>query len=82
MATILPVTHKPAGGKPRGVNLFALPCGGFEIRDPCIGREHEDMLISQNGDFHRNVALAAFSTLAEALEWLRENMAQPVADQK
>jgi hypothetical protein len=76
------MSHKPASAKPRAVNLFALPCGGFEIRDPFYGREHEDTLISQRGDYHHNIAVAAFSTLDQALDWLAQNMAQPVSEPK
>jgi hypothetical protein len=76
------MTHKPASEKPRAVNLFALPCGGFEVRDPFFGREARDPMIGHRGDILYNETIAAFSTLAQALDWLRENMAQPVTDTK
>lgn len=76
------MTHKPASCKPRAINLFALPCGGFEVRDPFFGREARDEMIGHRGDIHYNEALGAFSTLDEALAWLAQNMAQPVTDTK
>lgn len=73
--------HTAPKGKPRAINLFALPCGGFALRDPFYGREDQDRLVGARGDYCDSPALAAFTTLDQALEWLRANMAQPAAEQ-
>lgn len=64
-----PVTHKAPADRPSEVLLCANPCGGFVIA-------------GVPGDFRRisMAEVAAFSTLDEALMWLRENMARPTQD--
>lgn len=64
-----PPTHRAGLSRPYEVILHANPCGGFSIR-------------GVPGDYGRTsmVEAAAFSTLDEALTWLRENMARPAQE--
>lgn len=72
--TALAPTHKGPAICPDGVNLFALANGGFLIRDPLHAHSYGD----REGNSLRTMDAAAFSTLEEALEWLRVNMVRPV----
>jgi hypothetical protein len=73
MAKAKQAPHKPSSAKPSAVNIFAMPDGGFMVRDPFFKQSY--------GDGHGHIAdapgNAAFSTLEEALEWLGQNMARP-----
>lgn len=71
-----PALHKAPPVRPDGVNLFALPQGGFLIRDPM----HSESYSFGRGDVMRVPDAVAFSTLDEALDWLRDNMARPAVE--
>lgn len=71
-----PPTHKAAPRRPTAVNLFALPSGGFQVADPQFAHYGQD----RHGNTIIDTATAAFSTLEEALEWLRVNMARPAEE--
>jgi hypothetical protein len=71
-----PPTHKAPPMRPAGVNLFALPSGGFLIRDPFYLGSY----VGEEGSRFRMAEGVAFSTLDEALSWLRDHMARPVTD--
>lgn len=71
-----PPPHKAAPHRPVSVCLFALPQGGFLVRDPMWAQDYRDMV----GNMVRTHDDAAFSTLEEALEWLRVNMARPAQE--
>jgi hypothetical protein len=69
-------THKGPALRPAVINLFALPSGGFLLRDPSWQASYVD----SHGNRSMLNDAAAFSTLEEALEWLRVNMARPAAE--
>lgn len=69
-------THKAPAQRPTGVNLFALPHGGFLVRDPL----HAERYVTEHGDRFRMPEAVAFSTLEELLGWLRIHMARPAEE--
>lgn len=69
-------THTDLPVAPAAVNLFALPSGGFLVRDPAFQHSYTN----NPGDIFRSTEAAAFSTLEEALDWLRVNMARPAQE--
>lgn len=63
-----PATHIPAQMAPKEVLLAAQPHGGFTVG-------------VVPGDYGRRGGfIASFTTLDEALDWLRANMAQPATE--
>jgi len=69
--------HRAPPCRPAGVNLFALPSGGFLVRDPLyIGDDYKD----GRGNVFRCTDAAAFSTLDELLEWLGLFFSRPVEE--
>jgi hypothetical protein len=60
-------THIAPSSKPRSVTLTAGPQGGFLVH---AARDDYEF---------KGAAAAAFTTLDEALDWLRDNMARPAA---
>lgn len=68
------MTHKNTSHQPCAINLFALPYGGYEIRDP----NYRDVTEDRRGQIEYSPLVACFSTLGEALDWLNANMARPV----
>lgn len=73
MATKSLASHKPAPRVADAINLFSLPSGGFLIRDPAW----RESFTRNEGSTFMDTGTAAFSTLDEALDWLRMNMARP-----
>lgn len=65
-------THVPSSRKQHEIVLRALVCGGFVIEN---GRRRDC-------DLHFPDQAAGFTTLDEALAWLRVNMEQPATSSK